>query len=159
MLICITQLKNVLFLCIICLYKYTAVPSFTQRAIKQKARVLKKQQLVSGAKQLPVRMKMRMMNLQKVIEQPKKKKQLRQMRKTAMMIFHRGDVPGTGEEEKYVRVDKMGKMRSPAEKTGEVETKNRRMVRGKEKTRTMTKTATKMKRRKGTVGMLTQMVK
>ncbi len=76
-----------------------------------------------------------------------------------MMIFHRGDVPGTGEEEKYVRVDKMGKMRSPAEKTGEVETKNRRMVRGKEKTRTMTKTATKMKRRKRTVGMLTQMVK
>lgn len=149
--------KNVSFLCMICFYKNTAVPSFTQRTRKQKAGVLKNQQPVSGAKQLPVRMvrmKMRTMNLQKVVERPIKRKQPRQMRKIVMMIFHRGDVPGTGEEEKYARVGEMGKMRSPAEKAGKVGTK-RRMVRGKEKTRKMTKTATKMKRRKRIVGMLT----
>lgn len=131
--------------------------SFSQRTKKQKAKVLKKTQPVNGAKQSPVRMvrmKMRMMNPPEVVEQPRKRKLHRQMRKTAMMIFHRGDVLGTEEEEKCEKVEEMGKTRSPAEKARKVETKNR----GKEKTRTMTKTVTKMKRRKRTVGMLTQVV-
>lgn len=129
--------------------------SFSQRTKKQKAKVLKKTQPVNGSKQSPVRMKMRMMNPPEVVGQPRKRKLHRQMRKTAMMIFHRGDVLGTGEEEKCEKVGEMGKTRSPAEKAREVETKNR----GKEKTRTMTKTVTKMKRRKRPVGMLTQVVR
>lgn len=136
----------------------TIVFSFSQRTKKLKAKVLKRKQPVNVAKQSPVRMvrmKMRMMNPPGVVEQPRKRKPHRQRRKTAMMIFHRGDVLGTGEEEKCERVGEMGKTRSPAEKAREVETK-RKMLRGKEKTRTMTKIATKMKRRKRTVGMLTQ---
>lgn len=71
------------------------------------------------------------------------------MTKTVMMIFHRGDLLGTGEEEMYER-EEMETIRSLAKKAGEV----KRMKRGKEKT--VTKTVTKMKRRKRTVGMVTQ---